>query len=100
VAAAAEQLLADLRQLERLAVAAGCDDAWLGAAVSRLVLLALGCPLRRVEALLRVQALRHSGISVTTACRRAGLSRDAYYRLLQILQRRPCEPRAKLTASR
>jgi hypothetical protein len=82
-------LLADLRRLEQYAIAGGADDRWLGAAISRLTLLCMGVPLARVATLLRVQELRRSGISITTACRRVGLSRDAYYRLLQILRHHP-----------
>jgi hypothetical protein len=95
---AAERLLADIRRLEAYAIDAGCSDRWLGEAISRLVLLALGVQPRRVKALLRVRELVDAGLSVTLACRRTGLSRSRYYELdaelSEISGHHPCDPRA------
>jgi hypothetical protein len=93
-------LLDDLRAIEQAAAAGGAADALLARAISRLTLLCMGVPVRRLDALLRAQQLIENGLTVKTACSRVGLSRAAFYRLSQQVRHDPCEPRTKLTASR
>jgi hypothetical protein len=79
-------LLDDLRQLERLAAAAGADDRWLGEAISRLTLLCLGVPITALAAYQRAEAAIAAGSDVRRACACAGMSPSRFYEL----RRRVC----------
>jgi hypothetical protein len=87
-------LFADLRRLERYAIAGGADDKLLARAIPLHLLLLMGLRPDAACAFLRALALiERDGLSVKAACERAGLSRSRYYELCGISGHNPCDAR-------